>query len=230
MKKTNSFQIILALFFLSVLLSELAYSKEYLSPEELEKWFNSDEELPTDKVNEGKLKFINNIDAENIFRSTINISIDQESIEQGWTTLSQCYTNLDPISLTAIVYRKKFIKNIEIISSKNIKNTKVSGQKIILNDVSKNAKICIKLNSRNFYQNEDKSFSLVNGPYHRKFFDGYFPYHLTLNIKYDPSLNYHYSIPKQQMGFSVTQNSHALKVNTLFEGKLKTEFRFNLIN
>ena len=227
MKKNNTF----LLFTLASLLlfSSSISAKQYLSPAELEKWFNSDEELPTDKVNEGTLKFIDNISTENIFRSTINISIDQDSIKQGWTTLIQCYSNLDPISLTAIIYRKKFIKNIEIISSKNIKNAKISGRKIILNDVSENAQICIELNSRNFYQNEDKSFSLVNGPYHRKFFDGYFPYHLTLNIQYDPNLNYHYSIPKKQTGFSVKQNLHTLKIKTLFEGRLKTEFRFNLI-
>lgn len=230
MKKTYSLKIILALVFLSLSLSGTSYSKEYLSPKEIEKWFNSDDELPVDRVNEGSLKFIKNTSNKNIFRSIINVSIDQESIEQGWTALSQCYTNLDPIPLTAIVYRKKFIRDIEIVSSKNIKNIKIAGQKIILNDVSKNAKICIKLRSRNFYQNEDKSFSLVNGPYHRKFFDGYFPYHLTLNIRYDPSLNYHYSVPKRQNGFSVKQSLHALKVNTLFEGRLKTEFRFNLIN
>lgn len=230
MDKIYLFKTLLILFFVSVFLPETSFSKEYLSPEELEKWFNSDDELPTNKVNEGNLKFINNIDSENIFRSTINISIDQESIEQGWTTLSQCYSNLDPISLTAIVFRKKFIKNIEVISSENIRSTKISGPKVILNDVSQNAKICIKLSSRNFYQNEDKSFSLVNGPYHRKFFDGYFPYHLTLNIQYDPNLKYHYSVPKKQNGFSVKQKPHALKVSALFEGKLNTEFRFNLIN
>lgn len=230
MKKIYSFKVLFVLFLFAATLVNPSFSREYLSPEDLEKWFNSDDELPTDKINEGTLKFINNSPTKGVFHSTINISIDQNSIEQGWTSLSQCYSNLDPISLTAIVYRKIHIKDIEILSTKNIQKAKISGHKVILNEVSENAEICIKLSSRNFYQNEDKSFSLVNGPYHRRFFDGYFPYHLTLNIQYTPNLNYHYSIPKKQNGFNVTQNLHALKVNTLFEGKLKTEFRFNLIN
>ena len=205
-------------------------AKEFLNQADLEKWFNSDDELPTSKVNEGQLNFLSKKPNENIFHSEINITIDQNSIDNGWVNLTQCYNNLDPVPLTAVVYRTYFFKNLKIISSKNIRTSKVKGHKVILHDVSKNASLCIAANARNFYQNEDKSFSLVNGPYHRKFLDGYFPYHLKLNIHYSPRLKFSYSSPKQQSGFNLTQLDNSLRVDTLFEGKLKTEFRFNLIN
>lgn len=222
------FNLLLLLIF-SFFISPLLYAKEFLSPAELEKWFNSDDELPTSKVNDGQLNFLREKPGENIFHSEINITIDQNSIDNGWVSLTQCYNNLDPVPRTAVVYRSYFFKNLKILSSKNIKTSKVSGHKVILNDVSKNASLCIRANARNFYQNEDESFSLVNGPYHRKFLDGYFPYHLNLNIHYSPLLKFNYSSPKQQSGFKITPLNNSLLVDTLFEGKLKTEFRFNLI-
>jgi len=129
-----------------------------------------------------------------------------------------------------VTYRKNLIKNLKVLSSKHIKHAKVSGNKVILKEVAKDASLCIGATARNFYQNEDESFSLVNGPYHRKFLAGYFLYHLNLNINFSPKLKFSYSAPKQQSGFQIKQLSNSLLVDTLFEGRLKTEFRFNLIN
>lgn len=222
-----------ALNIVLILISNFIFSpsllaKEFLSPEEIEKWFNSDDELPTSKVNDGQLHFISPKPGGNIFHSEININVDQVSIDDGWTSLTQCYSNLDPIHRTAIVYRKNLVKNLRVISSKNIKQAKVSGNKVFLRNVEKNASLCIGASARNFYQNKDKSFSLVNGPYHRKFLDGYYPYHLTLNIRYSPKLKFNFNIPKVQKGFQIKQLANTLLVDTVFEGRLKLEFRFEL--
>lgn len=204
------------------------HAKEFLSPEELEKWFNSDDELPITKVNDGQLVFLKTKAKKGTFHSAIDIIINQNSINTGWVTLTQCYKNLDPIQRTAIVYRKNHIKNLTVNSSKNIKNAEVSGHKVMLKNVAKNASLCIGVTSRTFYQNDDLSFSLVIGPYHRKFLDGYYPYHLNLTVHYDPALEFKYSLPKSQAGFEVKQQSNSLSIDTLFEGRLKTEFRFKL--
>lgn len=212
----------------SLIFTSLTNAKEFLSPEELEKWFHSDDELPVKKVNGGELTFLTTKAKKETFHSIINITVSQNSIDNGWTELTQCYSRLDPIYRTAVVYRKNLIKNLKVLSSKNIRLAKISKNKVILTDVTKGASLCIAANARNFYQNEDLSFSLVNGPYHRKFLDGYFPYHLNLNIHYDPKLKFKYSLPKVQPGFEVKQKSNSLLINTLFEGRLKTEFRFSL--
>ena len=215
-------------FITSLILPSAVFSKEFLSPEDLERWFNSDDEYPTRTVNDGQLSFINTRVKKGTFRSDINITINQNSIDNGWVTLTQCYSNLDSIHRTAIIYREKFIKDLSIISSKNIKLAEVSGNKVLLQDVTNNASLCVSLESRTFYQNKDLSFSLVIGPYHRKFLDGYFPYHLNLNIHHDPKLKFKYSLPKPQPGFELKQQSNLLLIYALFEGRLKAEFRFTL--
>jgi len=211
-----------------LILPPSASAKEFLSPKDLERWFHSDDEHPTREVSDGQLTFLNSKVKKGTFRSDIDITIDQNSIDNGWVTLTQCYSNLDSIHRTAIVFRKNFIKNLTVLSSKNIKLAEVSGNKVLLQDITKNASLCVGINSRTFYQNEDLSFSLVIGPYHRKFLDGYYPYHLNLNIHYNPKLKFKYSLPKSQPGFEIKQQSNSLLIDTLFEGRLKTEFRFML--
>lgn len=226
MKKYNT--LLLFCFLFLAFLSPANSAKEYLSPAEIEKWFNSDDELPIKEVNEGQLNFLEPTPEKKVFHSTINIIIDENSIDNGWIKLQQCYENLDPIHTSAIVYRHRFMKNLKIKSSRNIKLAKVSGHKVLLKDVAKNASLCITAEVRNFYQNEDKSFSIINGPYHRKFLDGYFPYHLTLIIQFSPLLKFSYSIPDPQKGFHIKQKQNELTLDSWFEGRLKTEFRFNL--
>ena len=228
MNQYHHYTLIFLFSIFSFAFTSLTQAKEFLSPEDLERWFNSDDDHPTRTVSDGQLTFLNTKVKEGTFRSDITITIDQNSIDNGWVALTQCYSNLDSIHRTAIVYRKNFIKNITILSSKNIKLTEVSGNKVLLQDVTNNASLCVGINSRTFYQNEDLSFSLVIGPYHRKFLDGYYPYHLNLNIHFDPKLKFKYSLPKSQPGFEIKQQSNSLLIDTLFEGRLKTEFRFTL--
>lgn len=228
MKQNKRYLFLLFVLVHSLIFTSITHAKEFLSPEELEKWFNSDDELPTTKVNDGQLVFLTTKAKKGTFHSKINITLNQNSIDNGWVYLTQCYMNLDPVQRTTIVFRKNHIKNLTVISSENIELTKTADNKVFLQQVRKNASLCVGLDSRTFYQNEDRSFSLVNGPYHRKFLDGYYPYHLNLNIHYDPSLQFKYSLPKSQTGFIVKQKSNSLLIDTLFEGRLKTEFRFNL--
>ena len=69
---------------------------------------------------------------------------------------------------------------------------------------------------------------LKNGPYHRKFLDGYYPMHVSLDIKYPGTLMHYESInPATQPGFNVKQASDSLYVDAWFEGELKMEIRFS---
>ena len=227
MRMKNNYFLLFTL--MSLLLGSTAISaKQDFTAAELEKWFNSDEELPVKEVSNEKLIFLKEPPTTKTLHSTINLIVNKNSIDEGWTQMSQCYDNLDPIHVTEVLYRRGFIKKLKIKSYTNIANTKVIDNKILLQGVKKNASLCVTANVRNFYQNEDESFSLVNGPYHRKFLDGYFPYHLTLKIQFSPLLKYSYSVPKRQQGFQIKHAKQLISLNSWFEGKLKTEFRFKL--
>ena len=220
--------------FIFCLFSYPVYANQELNPNELEKqqlekWFYEDAPTLEKEVNEGQLDFLEAVPTKPTLHSINFFIIDETSIDQGWVKLTQCYENLDAVPVAEVVYQYRFMRKLKIKSTKNILHAKVSGQSVQLEDIQKNARLCITAEVRNFYQNEDKSFSLVNGPYHRKFLDGYFPYHLSMEIQFANQLHFVNSSPQKQKGFDIKETKNKLKVDTLFEGKLNTEFRFKLI-
>lgn len=218
-KKTNTIVSLL----LFILITNMAYG---FTAEE-ERWLNSDDDTDVSHINEGNLRFITTPVKENILHSVNRINISKESIDNGWVSLQQCYFNLDKINKVTISYQYRFIKNLKLTSLKNIKSGVIHKQNIELIDVKENAELCMKADVRIFYQNPDLSYSLVNGPYHRRFLDGFYPYHLSLFINYPENLlTFLKSKPQQQKGFSVTHQDNKLIIDSIFEGILNTELIF----
>ncbi|MDH5661092.1 MAG: hypothetical protein OEY65_08850 [Gammaproteobacteria bacterium] len=204
-------------------------ANENPTAEELEKWFLEDTLTTKKEVNEGQLIFLKTPPMKPTLHSINVFTIDDTSINEGWVKLSQCYENLDSVPVAEVVFQYHFMRHLKIKSSRNIQQAKVKNQSVQLEDIKKNARLCITAEVRNFYQNEDKSFSLVNGPYHRKFLDGYYPYHLSMDIKFSKQLKFVNQSPKNQIGYTVKKSPNRLNIDTWFEGKLNTEFRFRLI-
>lgn len=178
-------------------------------------------------VNEGTLEFLPATDAEKVFESHNVITIDADSLNSGWVKLLQCYRNLDPVGKIEIVYQYRQNECLRIESHENIGLAEVRGNSLVLEDVGHNARLCLSANIRNFYPTSATEFVLRNGPYHRKFFDGYFPFHLKLEIRYPQQLISFSGIsPEQQDGFHVQQQDGQLLIDTLFEGVLSTEIQF----
>lgn len=195
-----------------------------------ERWLNAIDETDTIEKNEAKLKFIKPPLNKNTLYSTNTLTISQKSIDDGWVDLHQCYRYLDKLPEVDITYYYRSIKNLRLISKKNIQSAILKEQSITLKNIKHNAEICISAEVRIFYQNPDLSFSLVNGPYHRRFLDGFYPYHVTLHISYPEGLlSFVSSKPKQQEGFSIVRKSNELLIDTYFEGILNTEIKFVLL-
>ncbi|MFN3785978.1 MAG: hypothetical protein ACK4RS_03965 [Thiothrix sp.] len=67
----------------------------------------------------------------------------------------------------------------------------------------------------------------MNGPYRRKFLDGYDPMHVSMQVDYPQDLLTVTAItPTVQTGFNVTQEDGKLAYDTIFEGELRTAIRF----
>ncbi|NOX42641.1 MAG: hypothetical protein GXP19_02765 [Gammaproteobacteria bacterium] len=207
------------------------FANENMTPAELEKWFNEVEPALPIQVDEGKLVFLAQLPDKPLLHSINEITIDANSIDNGWVRLAQCYKNLDPVAKADIVYRYRFMRNLKISSILNIGAARIREQLIELEDVQRKAELCVKAEVRVFYQNPDGSYSLVNGPYHRKYLDGYFPYHVTLVIHYpENQLKHIANQPAEQSGFSLKKEKNKLLIDTVFSGTLNTEIIFGKKN
>jgi hypothetical protein len=194
-----------------------------------EDWFNDDSDLSAEDVNEGDLKFIAPITDKNILHSEAVLEITEKSLETGWVSLNQCYRNLDQIDKTDVVYNFKSIKQLKITSSGNIGKTKVDGQTIQLEDVRSSAYICVQAEVQILEKTSQNTFVLSNGPYYRRFLDGYYPYHVTVNISYPADkLKYIRISPAPQPLFEIIQQSEKLVVDTWFEGILLIDIKFSV--
>lgn len=216
-------QLLLLLFFILRIPAANSYTVEE------EQWLNSDNKSDVSQVNEGELEFIIQPQKKRIFHSVNNLNIRPESIEDGWVDLQQCYYNLDKIDNVEITYKYQSMKELMLVSKKNIESAVVAKQSVQLREVKDNAEICVSTEVRILYKNKNSSFSLINGPYHRRFLDGYYPYHVSLIINYpEHLLSFISSTPKIQDGFSITKENNKLIIDTYFEGILNTEIIFEL--
>ena len=218
----RSFLTLLILFTFPALQAEATPTAE-----ELEKWFMSDEVEPPRQSSDSHLTFIPPPTDKPALHSVNEITITLQSIKTGWVNLVQCYENLDPVPEMEVVYNYKTMRKLTIINNKNIEQAYVKGQSVQLENVQRNAQLCVSTEVRIFYKNKDGSYRLVNGPFHRKFLDGYFPFHLTLKINYPSTqLKFISTKPKPQFGFDIKQSDNTLLINSYFTGKLYTEITF----
>jgi hypothetical protein len=217
---------IFILLALSLLPSNI-FADEGMTEDEQEKWFNEDESFSPDQINEGELEFLHQPPEKPVLHSLNILTINQDSIENGWVMLEQCYKHLDAVPDAEVVYRYKSIRDLKVSSKRNIETVLVKGQSVQLTNIAHDAELCVKAEVRIFYKNPNGTFSLINGPFHRKFLDGYYPYHVTLKINY-PSylLRYVSTKPEAQAGFSVKQTENIILVDSYFEGILNTEIIF----
>jgi len=197
-----------------------------MTPEQ-KKWFYNDEIISTDKINEGDLTFLLQSPEKPVLHSINTLIINTQSITSGWVALEQCYKHLDPVPTTEIVYQYKHIRNFKISSKRNIKMAVIKGQSIQLDNVMKQAELCIKADVKILNTNTDNTLSLENGPFHRKFLDGYYPYHVSLKINYPSTLLKLIKInPEPQPGFNIKQSDSKIFIESYFEGILTTKLVF----
>lgn len=202
-----------------------------VTPEELEKWFNSDTLDPPNYtyVNEGELVFLKFKPEKTIHHHSSLMIIEEKSLNDGWVKMRQCHKNMDIFSEVQIVFKAGRVKNVKVISAVNIDRAWVEDSTVQLVNVKKDARICIEGYSKALTMNDDGSYTLHNGPFMRRFLDGYYPMHVSLDVKYQGTgLKMDDISPAIQDGFTLNSDKEQLDVDAWFEGKLRTKIRFSI--
>ncbi len=198
--------------------------------EELEAWFYDDSDINTESVSEGELVFISPEKPESILHSQNQITVTEESIKTGWVRLHQCYANLVPIKESQVVYQYKLMHELKIVSTSHIEKAWIEGKTVQMYNVQNNAELCITAQIRIFYLNPDKSFTLVSGPYHLKFLDGYYPLHVSFAVTY-PGNRLHFTgmEPVHPLDMHPMLEAEKVSIDTFFEGRLTIKMNFQTI-
>ncbi len=192
-----------------------------------EDWFNAPPEPSAADVNEGQLAFLAQRPAKRVHHLSNTLTISDKTLIDGWADLRQCHQNLDKVPATQIVFRADRIRDLRIISFNGIKEAKVEDSSVQLRDVGEGAKICLALKTKSLYLQPDGTYHIANGPFMRKFLDGYYPMHVSMEVVLNSKkLRFFDITPAKQTGFAVAVLPHIVEFDAWFEGRLTTLIRF----
>lgn len=173
-------------------------------------------------VNEGSLQFLPEAPA-GAHRHLNRIEIQPESLDSGWIRLTQCHEQLDAVPAAQILFNPEGIRDLRVLSARHIGQAEVEGHSIQLRDIGKDAALCIGGESRALYALGDGRYRLRNGPYMRRFLDGYYPLRVRLEVSYPPAdLAFLQHQPAAQPGFDVSLQPGRVTLEAAFEGRLHT--------
>lgn len=207
-----------------LLLPAIVAASPAMTPQELDDWFNS---KGATEVNEGQLRFLTTAPAKAVHHHQNRIVISPDSLKTGWAALNQCHDHLDAVPLAQITFRDGYIRELRVTETRLIGQAWVEGASVQLRDVQHGARLCLAAETRALSHNGDGYYKLSNGPYMRKFLDGYYPMRVSLELDYPANLLQLVDIaPANQSGFTLRQSPGRLSIDTLFEGELRIEARF----
>ena len=87
--------------------------------------------------------------------------------------------------------------------------------------------LCVQADVKILHRLSNNSYGMQNGPYHRKFLDGYYPYHVSLMVHYSNNeIQVKQVVPEAQHGFYVTEKRDSLSIDSWFKGELLIGFEF----
>jgi hypothetical protein len=181
------------------------------------------------EVNDGDLAFLTEAPSAPFHHHQNQITLTRASLADGWARLEQCHHHLDPVPDMQIVYNRDRIRDIVILRSENIGRVWVHENTVQLDQVARNALICITAETRALNAESDNTFTLSNGPYMRRFLDGYYPMRVSMRVLWEmPELRFVDISPSPQSGLSVSETANEVGFEALFEGQLRTRIRFSI--
>ena len=193
-----------------------------------ESWLDDDSESRVQQVNEGQLNFIEPIHDQSILHSDTHLWITAASKQTGWVKMQQCYRHLDAVSKTDVVYAYREMNDLQVTRAEQIAQVRVKSHRLELEDIGKGAELCVQAEVRILQRLSDTTYGMLNGPYHRQFFDGYYPYRVSLTVHYSTNeMKLKRVQPEPQHGFYVTEKAGVLGIDSWFEGKLRIVLEFS---
>lgn len=178
-------------------------------------------------VNEGPLQFLAAPPARAVHHHQNRIRIEADSLASGWVSLAQCHDHLDAVPRAQITFREGFVRNLRIDVASGIGAAWVEGASVQLEQVAPGARLCLSAETRALRETGSGTFALANGPYMRRFLDGYYPMRVTLDVVYpEARLSLAGVTPREQPGLVIVERPGEIRLDALFEGELRTLIEF----
>ena len=197
------------------------------SNDDWDAWMETDFEAQALAVNEGDLEFLSEVPEKLPPILQNRFTISTQSLKDGWIDMVQCHERLDPVAKAQVLYHPQRTRNIEILSSNNIQRSWVEDNSVQLENITADATLCVHAEVKSLYSNFNGSYSMRNGPFLRKFLDGYYPMRVIMDVTFpEGQLSFEAINPQVQNGFDVQYEKDKMSIEALFVGEFEIEVSF----
>lgn len=178
-------------------------------------------------VNEGTLHFLTTPPTRPPHHHQNRIRIEATSLETGWVQLTQCHDHLDAVPRAQITFREGHVRSLRVREATHIESARIEGASVQLTGVAPGARLCLDAETRALRDRGDGFYVLQNGPYLRRFLDGYYPIRVSLRVDYPAGLLSVVDVsPPTQPSLTVDEHPGSVQLEALFEGALTTLIQF----
>lgn len=179
------------------------------------------------EVNEGELRFLDKAPETPVHHHQNRITLTAESISTGWARLEQCHSHIDAVPSSQVVYSRERIRDLRVVRAENIGKAWVQDNTVQMENVGHAAVLCVEAETRTLAADDRGGYVLRNGPYMRRFLDGYYPMRVSMTVRLaTPKLAYAGIEPGPTRGFKVEVEPGEVRYEALFEGRLRTAVHF----
>ena len=201
--------------------------------EEQLQWLESEADHPAESINEGALRFIPAAASKTEHEQSMQIVITESTIDSGWAVIKQCHNNLDQVEKLEIVFHPQRVRDLRVLNYQNIEKAWTAGDRVKVRNIKSGSVICLQSESLIFRtdaeQGKQRTYEMINGPFMRRFLDGYYPLTLSLDVSYPADHLHLVSVsPEAQPGWKIRYDAGRIFLSGRFEGRLSTRIRFSL--
>ncbi len=197
--------------------------------EELERWLEEGGSAPgyPSVVAGAELQFIAPVTERSIHHAVTRLYIDEASLSGGWVSIEQCHEHLDPVPDAEVVYHHSEMRNLLVPESVNITSVSVEGQSVQLQGVEREARLCVTMEAQLLRAEGEGRYRFSYGPFQRRFLDGYYPMHVTLQVDYPAErLMSDSVIPEPEEGYRLELGAGRISADAWFTGQLTFSVSF----
>ncbi|MCL7743748.1 hypothetical protein LV476_02120 [Guyparkeria hydrothermalis] len=182
------------------------------------------------QVNEGELEFLTDSPPDDAARMEKRLVLDRQSLDSGWADMNQCHYHLDPAPAVEIVYNPDRTRDIRITRRQGVGQARVEGPSVQMREIERGASICVAARVLALTPDpQTEGYLLENGPFMRRFLDGYYPMRVTLTVDWpERMLEVVCSEPPAQPGLTLETHDSGLRLEAYFEGRLTS--RLHLVS